>query len=368
MNPILIIFLIAAGIQVLYYALVFLRVGFIHASSFVSEQLPPVSVVICARNEAENLKRFLKVILIQQYPQFEVILVNDRSTDNTIDVIVDYYTRNTNVRVVNIPPEEKTDYAGKKYALKKGIELAQFETIVVTDADCRPASTHWLAHLVSSYGSSTNIVLGYSPFEKGKGLLHKFFRYENFMTAMQYIGFAKAGLPYMGTGRNMSYKKSLFDKSDALERNKHLPTGDDDLFINSVARGGNTEVCISRNAFMYTAAPSTFTQWLNQKRRHLRSGFKYRLHHKLLLFLLPLATLVFYLLFPVLLVMGIQFNIVMATFATTLLLKLLLSFSVYSKLEAEELRFLSPLLDVFYIGYLLIVFFLILLKPKNNWK
>lgn len=368
MEPVLIVFLVVAGIQLFYYAALFARVGFIHTPSFVSEQLPPASVVICAQNEEENLKRFLKVVLIQQYPQFEVILVNDRSSDNTIDVIVDYYTRNTNVRVVNIPIGEKSAYAGKKDALIKGIELARFETIVVTDADCRPASTQWLAQLVSSYGSGTDIVLGYSPFEKGKGFGQKLIRYENFMTAMQYLGFAKAGMPYMGTGRNMSYKKSLFNASDALTRNKDLPTGDDDLFINSVARGGNTEVCLSKSAFTYTMPPSTFKEWFNQKQRHLRSGFRYRMHHKLLLFVLPLATLLFYILFPVLLVKGIMVNIVCAVFIATLLLKLLLSFRVYSKLEAEDLRFLSPVLDVFFIGYLLIVFFLILLKPKNNWK
>jgi cellulose synthase/poly-beta-1,6-N-acetylglucosamine synthase-like glycosyltransferase len=365
---VLIIFLVAAAIQVLYYALVFARVGFIRSSDFIPEGLPPVSVIICAHNEAENLKRFLKVVLIQQYPQFEVILVNDASTDNTIDVMVDYYTRNTNVRILNITANEKKGYAGKKYALLKGVELARFDTIVLTDADCRPATTHWLSHMVGAYMNGTGIVLGYSPFEKRKGFLNKFIRYENVVTAMLYIGFAKAGLPYMGVGRNLSYKKELFNTTDVFQKYKALPTGDDDLFINAVAKGHNTEVCLNKNAFTYTQASVTFKEWLNKKRRHLRSGFKYKFHHRLLLFVFALSGLLFYAAATVLFVSMFSLKISLTVFIFVLLLKWLLSFNVYRKLQATDLLLFSFLLDVLYVLYLLFVFFLLLLKPKNNWN
>lgn len=368
MQIVLIVFIAAAAIQVLYYALVFARVGFVRSSNFIPEGLPPASVIICAHNEAENLKRFLKVVLIQQYPQFEVILVNDASTDNTIDVMVDYYTRNTNVRIMNITADEKKGYAGKKYALMKGVELARFDTIVLTDADCRPATTHWLSHMVGAYMGGTGIVLGYSPFEKGKGLLNKFIRYENVVTAMQYLGFAKAGLPYMGVGRNLSYKKELFNTTGALQKHKDLPTGDDDLFVNAVAKGSNTEICLNKNAFTYTQAPETFAEWLNKKRRHLRSGFKYKFHHQLLLFLFALSGLVFYAAAFVLLINMFSFKLVIGVFVSCLLLKLLFGFKAYYKLQATDLLFLSPMFDVLHTLYLLFVFFLLLLKPKKNWN
>lgn len=368
METVLIVFLAAAAVQLLYYVLFFARLGFVRSSGFIPEGLPPVSVIICAHNEAENLKRFLKVVLIQQYPQFEVILVNDASTDNTIDVMVDFYTRNTNVRIVNVTAQEKKGYAGKKYALKKAMELARFDTVVLTDADCRPATTHWLSHLAGSYMSGTGIVLGYSPFEKQPSFLNKFIRYENVVTAMQYLGFAKAGLPYMGVGRNLSYKKELFYTTDVLDKNRTLPTGDDDLFVNAVARRTNTEVCLHKDSFTYSASPKTFTGWLQKKRRHLRSGFKYKAHHQLLLFVFALSGLLFYTGALTLAVTAFAPALTAIVFAAFLCLKLLLTFKVYQKLQSTDLFLLSPILDVFYTIYLLFVFFLLLLKPKNNWN
>lgn len=368
MEIVLYVFIAAAAIQLLYYLVVFARVGFTRVVSYIPEQLPPVSVIICAHNEAENLRKFLKVVLIQQYPQFEVILVNDRSTDNTIDVMVDYYTRNNNVRIVNIPIEEKSNYAGKKDALLKGIELAKFDTLVLTDADCRPAGTHWLAHIAGAYLNKTEIVLGYSPYEKQRGFLNKFIRYENVLTALQYLGFAKAGLPYMGVGRNLSYKKKLFEGFDKWKNNRQLPTGDDDLFVNAVARRRNTEVCLNKEAFTYTKAPHTFSEWLHKKRRHLRAAFRYRWYHQLLLFLFAFSGLLLYVSFAVLVVSMYNWQLAIAIFVIVALLKVLISYTAYNKLGTNDLTMLTLPLDIFYYTYLLLVFFLLLLKPKKNWN
>jgi len=362
------IFLGCVAIQLLYYLLVFLRLNFVRPFKDVPGFLPGVSVIICAKNEARNLQQFLKIVLIQQYKQFEVIVVNDQSTDNTIDVLVEYYKRNKNLKIVNIEPNERKPYAGKKYALLKGLEAATFDTIVVTDADCRPATTHWLAKMVGCYMDDTQIVLGHSPYETQPGFLNKLIRYENFMTALQYFGFAKAGLPYMGVGRNLSYKKELIKEFKGFEKASNILTGDDDLFINAVATGGNTMLCIDKSAFMYTQPEKTFNAWLNQKKRHLRSGFRYKFIHQLLLFVFALSNLGFYLTFCVLLAKGELLKPVLALFFGLLLNKLIVTFRVYKKLGSEDLRFLSPVLDITYTGYLLIIFFLLLLKPKDSWK
>ena len=362
------VFLACAAIQLLYYLLVFLRLNFVRPLKGIAELLPPVSVIICAKNEAKNLQQFLKIVLIQQYKQFEVVVVNDQSDDNTIDVLVEYYKRNKNLKIVDIPKNTTKPYAGKKYALIKGLEAATFETIVVTDADCRPATTQWLATLVGTYLDETQIVLGHSPYEERPGFLNKLIRYENFMTAMQYFGFAKAGLPYMGVGRNLSYKKGLMAGFKGFDKAKNVLTGDDDLFINAVAKSGNTEICIDKAAFMYTQPETTFSLWLNQKKRHLRSGFQYKFIHKLLLFVFALSNFTFYASLVVLLINIIQLKIVLTVFLALVLVKLITTFRVYKKLGCERLRFLSPILDVTYSGYLLIIFLLLLLKPKDSWK
>lgn len=361
------VFIAIAIIHSLYYLVFFARLNLVRPFSGMPEYLPPASIIICARNEAENLKRYLKVVLIQQYKQYEVIVVNDQSTDNTIDVLVDFYLRNKNLKIVDIKPGEKKPYEGKKYALMKGIEVATFDTIVVTDADCRPASTMWLGKLVGAYMNETQIVLGHAPYEKQPGLLNKLIRYENFMAAMQCFGYAKAGIPYMGVGRNLSYSKGLFKSFGGFDKAKHLPTGDDDLLVNATATRKNTEVCIDKDAFVYTRAETTFAGWINQKRRHLRSGFKYRFYHVFLLFLFSLSLLLLYAAPVYLLVKGIMPVAVLGVLGGVLLLKLLTTFSIYRKLGEADLITISPLLDIAYTVYLLIIFFLILLKPKKSW-
>ncbi len=362
------IFIACVAIQLLYYLLVFFRLNFVRPFKDVPEFLPGVSVIICAKNEARNLQQFLKIMLIQQYRQFEVIVVDDQSTDNTLDVLVAYYKRNKNLKIVSVGKNEKKPYAGKKYALMKGLEAAAYDTIVVTDADCRPATTHWLARMIACYMDDTQIVLGHSPYETQSGFLNKIIRYENFMTALQYFGFAKAGLPYMGVGRNLSYKKELIKGFKGFDKAKNMLTGDDDLFINAVATGKNTMLCVDKAAFMYTGPEKTFSGWLNQKKRHLRSGFKYKFIHQLLLFVFALSNLAFYITFIALLAKGELLKPVLALFLGLLLAKLIATFRVYKKLGSEDLRFLSPVLDITYTAYLLIIFFLLLLKPKDSWK
>ena len=362
------IFVACVVIQSLYYVLVFLRLNFVRPFKSVPEFLPAVSVIICAKNEAKNLQQFLKIVLIQQYKQFEVIVVNDQSTDNTIDVLVEYYKRNKNLKIIDIPKNTKKPYAGKKYALMKGMEAATFDTIVVTDADCRPATTHWLATLVGTYLDETAIVLGHSPYEERPGFLNKLIRYENFVTALQYFGFAKIGLPYMGVGRNLSYKKNLMNGFKGFDKAKNLLTGDDDLFINAVATAGNTEICMDKASFMYTQPETTFLGWLNQKKRHLRSGFKYKFIHQFLLFVFALSNFALYATFITLMIKQISLKVAPGLFLSLVVLKLLTTFKTYKKLGFEKLRFLSPILDITYTGYLLIIFFLLLLKPKDTWK
>lgn len=357
----------AITIQVLFYILVFLRLNFIRPLRGIPEYLPPVSIIICAKNEAENLRKHLKVVLIQQYKQYEVIVVNDQSTDYTAEVLVEFYQRNTNLKIVHIPPGTVKNLPGKKHALLKGIEAASFETLVLTDADCRPATAHWLAKLVGSYMHKTEIVLGHSPFEKESTFLNKIIRYENMMTAMLYFGFAKLGLPYMGVGRNLSYKKSVLQDFKSFETHKNIVSGDDDILVNAKANSRNTEICIDKDAYTYSVAKKSLQDWLNQKRRHLRAGFAYKWYHAALLFLFSLSQLAFYVGALWCEVALSNILVVPITFTAILLLRMLILWRISKKLVSADLWLISPLLDLVYSLYLLLIFFLLLLQPKDKW-
>ena len=360
------VFVAAAGIQVLYYVLVFGRLAYSRQPHYDPDTYPPLTVVICAKNEAENLRKNLKVVLIQNYPTFEVIVVNDQSTDDTVEVIAEYMQRNANLRLLNIKPGDKP-LPGKKFALKTGIDHASYDTIVVTDADCKPVSAHWLEHMASCYLSDTDIVLGYAPFHQVPTLLNKVARYENVMTAMQYMSLSKAGMPYMGVGRNMSFRKELFETWDH-KKGKKLKSGDDDLFVNALARGKNTALCLHKDAFTYSDAETRWGGWLRQKTRHVSTSSHYKLHHKFVLFLFALSNLLFYTAFGVLCIKAFIPLIVLPLLAIVLIVKCLVTAKINKKLHQNDLSKWFIIMDPLYVMYLLLIFIATILRPDPAWK
>jgi poly-beta-1,6-N-acetyl-D-glucosamine synthase len=223
-----------------YYLFYFYRIDLHH-----SEEMPanaaaiPVSVVICARNEARNLSDFLPAVLAQDYPHYEVIVVNDCSYDSTADVLKSFEHKHANLKIITVK-EDPIHQHGKKFAIMVGIKGASHDLVLFTDADCKPASKQWLRAMTRGVKGEKEIVVGYSKYEKLPGLLNKLIRYDTFHIALQYLSFAKAGSPYMGVGRNLGYKKSLFFHNKGFASHYHIDSGDDDLFINEVATATNT--------------------------------------------------------------------------------------------------------------------------------
>lgn len=232
---------------------------------------PPVSVIICAKNEDENLTEFLPKILTQEYPDFEVIVVNDCSYDNTENVIDEFAKIFPNLRKANIKEDPYYKH-GKKFAMLVGIKAAKNNCLVFTDADCYPASNHWLAGMVAGFAEEREIVLGYGAYEKQKGFLNKLIRFDTFSIGLQYLSSALKNKPYMGVGRNLAYTKELFFKEKGFSKHYHINSGDDDLFVNHAGTSVNTNVCIDKEAITYSKPKKTFKQWNFQKTRHLTTA------------------------------------------------------------------------------------------------
>ncbi len=233
-----------------------------------------ISVVICARNEAKNLERFLPLILEQNYPKYEVVVVNDCSTDHTEELLSEMKVRFDKLRYTNIPLNEKFIH-GKKLALTVGLKSALFDHVLLTDADCYPASKEWLVSMARNLGKENEIVLGYGSYERQKGLLNILIRYETVFTAIQYLSFAIKGRPYMGVGRNLGYRKDLFFKNKGFAGHYHIASGDDDLFVNQHATKNNTSVEIGSESFTISIPKKGFGAWIRQKKRHLVAGNLY---------------------------------------------------------------------------------------------
>jgi cellulose synthase/poly-beta-1,6-N-acetylglucosamine synthase-like glycosyltransferase len=273
------IFIVSFLIQVFYYLYYYSGIIFYNrkikkGKIEYSAQKPPVSVIICAKNEAENLEAFLPLILEQRYPEYEVIVVNDGSTDQSNEVIEKYKDKYPHLYHTFLPMEAKY-MSRKKMCLTVGIKAAKYDYLLLIDADCEPAGKEWISSMVRNFTGKSEIILGYGGHKPKKGLLNGIISYDILFIAMQYMGFALKGKPYMGVGRNLSYKKELFFKNRGFASHLNLASGDDDLFVKEVAGKKNTRVEFSPESITWSAREMTFKSFLYQKERHLSTSSHY---------------------------------------------------------------------------------------------
>ncbi len=293
------IFVVSLLVQLFYYVFFFLRLA-LYKPVHAEVEVRPVSVIICAWNEEDNLKQNLQLILEQDHPEYEVIVVNDHSRDETDLLLQAWQQKYNHLRVINLTTEN-TQMRGKKFAISMGIKGARYDNLVFTDADCYPKSKQWLTCMAQGLSDKEKIVLGYGSFEKKKGLLNRLYRYESLHIAMQYFSYALAGFPYMGVGRNLAYNKELFFKTKGFIKHRHVASGDDDLLVNEVATAANTCIEVRKEAHTVSQTPENFSAWILQKRRHLSTGGYYKISSKIFLGLFTLFHLLFYMSFFVVL-------------------------------------------------------------------
>lgn len=267
------------------------------------EGCPGVSVVVCAHNEAYNLSAYLYALLSQDYPTYEVIVVDDGSEDKTREVIESYMVQDKRLRITFVPKEARVR-STKKLAITLAAKAAQYDYLLLTDADCTPESTHWISEMMKGFISCTKdnvqctkeVVLGFGAYFYEKGFVNRLVRYDTLFNGLHYLSAAAHGHPYMGVGRNLAYKKELFFKTGGFKKMMTNRAGDDDLFVNHVATRKNTAVVSSRASITWSPAKTTMRDWWQQKRRHLSVSHDYRWSTKIRLALEPMSRGLFYLL------------------------------------------------------------------------
>lgn len=346
---IFLLFVISCAVQIFYYLYYYLSVYTREAPEIKPDDNPPcnpVSVIICARNEAENLRSFLPSVLQQDYPDYEVIVVNDCSEDETYIVLGDLMAEYPNLRVSAINKDPKFMHY-KKFAQFIGIKAARNEILLFTDADCKPVSPDWIKGMCRHFDGNTKYVLGYGGYVKEKSFLNSYIRNDTFIIALQYLGMANRGIPYMGVGRNLAYLKSEFFANGGFGQYSHLASGDDDLFINSNARAGNTLTEYSPETHTRSIPCSTIEEWTKQKKRHLTTGQYYKPLHKFLLILEPASRMLFYTIFIVLLSFHYLWIEVLALFSLRLATQITVFSLAQKKLKEPGLIPYTLIFDIF---------------------
>ncbi|RYZ30623.1 MAG: glycosyltransferase [Chitinophagaceae bacterium] len=354
-------------VQVFYYLYFFRRVAFYRPTDKDQSQQHPVSVIICARDEDENLARHLPGVLVQQYPTtHEVIVVNDNSLDDSKYILAELKKTFKKLQVIDLTQEAKL-IAGKKYPLSIGIKEAKHEVMLLTDADCVPASENWIYKMQDVFDNGVEIALGYGAYQKKPGFLNKVIRFETFHTALQYFGYALAGKPYMGVGRNLAYKRGVFIRNKGFSSINHIPSGDDDLFINQVANKHNTTVVLDPDAFTLSAPKETWKDWMRQKKRHYSTGKFYKTSHK---FLLGLYTASFFFFYPLFVASAIVFDwrFALIPLAVRLIVLAIIWNKAMKKLGEQDLFPLFVLWDLWQFLYYLLFATSLWKKPRKTWN
>jgi glycosyltransferase involved in cell wall biosynthesis len=356
------LFFISVAVQLYFILFVFNKINRVDVDAKSPTKPFGITVIVCAWNELENLKELLPQLNNQDYKTFEVIIVDDRSWDGSYDYLLMECTEYQKVRFLRI--EKTPDHlSSKKYALTLGIKSAKYDTVLLTDADCRPQSNQWIKEMAACMTSEKEIVLGFSPYFKSKGFLNNLIRYETFITALQYFSFALVGVPYMGVGRNLMYRKSLFLKNKGFAKHTNIVGGDDDLFMNDVATAENTAICLNPDAFMYSVPKTTWETWYRQKTRHLSVSKYYKLQNKILLGGLATTQIFAWLTFLIL-IPFLWYNPLIYLMLTIFLTRLVAQWIVFKKANHKLDKTLETLTLPFWDGIFTLYF---LIMGVNNF-
>lgn len=362
---------LVTAIQLFFHWNYFARLAFFKEKTALSaDNLPAVSVIICARNEYNNLVENLPVILEQDYPDFEVIVVNDFSQDDSYFLLKSYESKYPHFKVIHLR-ENVNFFKGKKLALAVGIKSAKNDIILLTDADCKPSGPEWIKCMSREFTERKEIVLGYGGYNETPGFMNQLIRFDTMTIAMQYMGMALAGRPYMGVGRNLAYRKSLFFKTGGFTSHYQIKSGDDDLFVNQAATGKNTAIALNTDCMTFSAPEKSFGSWFQQKKRHLSTGKFYKFSDKFLLGLHAVSGVLFYLSLLLSLFTAPFLNaalVALAFFTLRTASLVLLYYKAGIKLKETKLFLYSPIFDVIFLFLNPIFAFANLFYKENKWK
>ena len=364
---ILYFFIFIVVVQISYYLGVFGKFAFAKAQKTTPKRIP-ISVIVCAKNEEENVANFIPILAEQNYPDFEIVLIDDASSDGTLAVFEEFEKQYPNIRLVKVENNEAF-WGNKKYALTLGIKAAKKEYLLFTDADCYPTSKDWITAMSSQFTMQKTIVLGYGKYEKiANSFLNKIIRFETLLTAIQYFSWAKAGHPYMGVGRNMGYKKEEFFNVNGFIEHIQVRSGDDDLFINQAANAKNVTIAYTPESFTLSKPKTSFKEFFTQKRRHVATANYYKPFDKLQLGLFYCSQLLFILLSIILLAFQFQWILVLSLLlARYIVAWIVVGFSA-GKLKENDIKFWFPIVEIILIFTQINIFMTNIFSKPVHWK
>jgi cellulose synthase/poly-beta-1,6-N-acetylglucosamine synthase-like glycosyltransferase len=365
------LYILSASVRLIGWLFFRILVKFPHPiKPSIGKEAEGISIVVCAHNNLQGLQKLLPLLVSQDFILFEIIIVDDRSSDDTSSWLKEQTKLITHLKALTIT-ETPENWNPKKYALTQGIKASQYPLLALTDSDCLPLSNFWLSHIAKQLTrSGKSIFLGYSPYEEQPGILNKIIQTETLFTALQYFSMANAGYTYMGVGRNLGYRKSFLEKHlDSFPFQNHMG-GDDDLLINQLSNGSDATISLNPESFVLTFPPKDLKTWWKQKRRHLSAGMQYKPFTRTLLGTYWLSASLFWLAFIALLLLykGESKIILLATHLSFFTVGTIILLPVFRIFKAVRLIRLFLFWDFLYIASSSIIGFSTFLVKNKKWS
>ncbi len=359
---ILFIFILSACILLFYWLKIFSKIYKVDQNQIDDSFRYPLSIIIAAKNEAGNIVNCLSSILNQDYPAFEIIVVDDHSKDKTKELISSL--NSDKVKLFSSPNKCN----GKKQAIAFGITNANYDHFVFTDADCVPSSINWLSVINSSFLKGNNIVLGYGRFNKSNSILNRMIRYESLLTVIHYYSFTLNNDPYMGVGRNLAYSRELYESSISTKNHEEILSGDDDLFVNQNSERLKAGILLSMKAQTFSEPEPTIKSYFYQKRRQLIAGNYYKPKHRLLLAIYGISQLLFTSTLIGLVLFSQQIILTFSIFGFVQLIQLYIFIRICKILGDKDLIYWKPFLEGLYIYIITIIGISTWVWKVDRWK
>lgn len=358
-------FVVFTGIQVIYY-LAFSSFIFNTVKNNKQSSEIPVSVLIFAKNEAENLQKIIPNIIQQKYTAFEIVLINDASKDNSLEVMQSFKLNHTNIKIIDVKNTEAF-WGNKKYALTLGIKAATHEHLLFINPGSKTISKFWISKMSQHFNVDKTIVLGYNKYKQENSILNLLVRFETLLTAVKCFGYTKLGAPYRALGGNLAYKKSGFFKVKGFINHMNIKSGENDLFIQDAANNTNTTICTSEKSFTVSKAPSTFKEWSSQKTKQVSTANHYKLKHKLLLGLFNISKVLFYI-SGIILCFLYPLQMVLPIVITYYTIQYLVVGFASKKLKEPQIIYFIPFLEIGVLLFHFSIFISNLISKPNHWK
>ena len=351
-------------VQLYYILLIFQKLAFFNPQKKSTVNEIPISVIIAARNESHNLRENLRFILEQNYSNFEVIVINNNSSDDSYQVLSALKKGYNHLEIIEFNNPDHVRQ-GKKLPLTLGIKAAKNEYLLMTDADCKPRSNQWIKKMARGF-KEKEIILGYGPYIKNSGLLNSIIRFDTAWIGMNYFSFALNGLAYMGVGRNLAYTKSAYKAVDGYKSHYMLASGDDDLFIQEASKKSLLGIEIHADTHCYSPSKNTWSEWVHQKSRHYTTTPKYSFIKKLLLATYPITLVAAWFSFVSLMILSNSLFIcfIMVLFYS---IKWWIQGKCLIKLNERKFALFFPFWDLFYSFLSPVLYMMGKTKRNKNW-